>query len=156
MVQNSISCPCGNKTEYSKCCQPIHRDHSLAKTPEQLMRSRYSAFILNDVNHLRRTWMQNHCPDVISTGQGEVKWVHLQIEEAAATEKDTIGSVSFKATFISDSQAFTLYEKSTFRKVDNLWYYVQGEAKTKPQNIGKNSKCPCLSGRKFKRCCGRN
>ncbi|KAI3433644.1 hypothetical protein D9Q98_003453 [Chlorella vulgaris] len=38
------ACPCGSGAAYVDCCQPYH-DGTLPGTPEELMRSRYSAYV---------------------------------------------------------------------------------------------------------------
>src|SRR5947208_1479091 len=38
-------CPCHSKKKYKKCCGPAHGG-TPAPTPEALMRSRYSAYVL--------------------------------------------------------------------------------------------------------------
>ena len=51
-------CPCGGgprRLAYGACCAPLHRRERQATTAEQLMRSRYSAFALGEVEHLLRT-----------------------------------------------------------------------------------------------------
>ena len=47
-------CPCGGAS-YGSCCRPLHRQARAAATAEQLMRSRYSAFALAEIDHLLRT-----------------------------------------------------------------------------------------------------
>ena len=49
-------CPCGSALEYSSCCQPYLAGAQLAPDPSQLMRSRYSAFVMKDADYLIKTW----------------------------------------------------------------------------------------------------
>ena len=39
------TCPCSSGQTYNDCCAPFHRHESLPQTAEQLMRSRYSAYV---------------------------------------------------------------------------------------------------------------
>ncbi|HSG62441.1 MAG TPA: SEC-C metal-binding domain-containing protein, partial [Pseudomonadales bacterium] len=39
-------CPCGSNKPFAKCCDRFLSGAQHAKTPEQLMRSRFSAFFL--------------------------------------------------------------------------------------------------------------
>ncbi len=156
MKLQSTACPCCSDKEYADCCQPIHMDPSLADTPEQLMRSRYAAFVLNDTAHLFRTWAPTHRPSTVSSGDHEVKWLHLAIDEAPGTFTETgKGSVTFTATYLVGTLLYTLHEESQFIKINSRWYYLEGKAETTQLNIGRNSRCPCNSGKKFKRCCGK-
>ena len=43
------NCPCGRGL-YVECCQPLHLEQQYAQNAEQLMRSRYSAFALQQVD----------------------------------------------------------------------------------------------------------
>jgi len=48
-----VICPCNASRSYSECCGLIHKSIFNAKTAEQLMRSRYSAFVLDNMNYLK-------------------------------------------------------------------------------------------------------
>src|SRR4051812_39885875 len=54
-------CPCGSNERYSACCRPFHRGDE-PPDPVRLMRSRYSAFALGEVDYLLRTLDPDH-PD---------------------------------------------------------------------------------------------
>ena len=49
-------CPCGSNNTYPQCCEPAHLNHSSVETPEQLMRSRYSAHVLGLVDYVIATY----------------------------------------------------------------------------------------------------
>ncbi|WP_211230863.1 YchJ family protein [Chitinilyticum aquatile] len=53
------ACPCGSKLEYAVCCGPIIAG-APAPSAEALMRSRYAAFVLGELDHVERT----HAPEV--------------------------------------------------------------------------------------------
>jgi len=63
------------------------------------------------------------------------------------------GYVEFAARFQEQgSEAVQLvHERSRFLRVNERWYYIDG---VKPQS-GRNDSCPCGSGKKYKKCCGR-
>ena len=48
------NCPCG-QGQYAVCCQPLHLKQQTAQTAEQLMRSRYSAFALQQIDYILET-----------------------------------------------------------------------------------------------------
>lgn len=48
------TCPCG-KGSYAECCEPLHLGTTKALTAEQLMRSRYSAFALQQIDYIVQT-----------------------------------------------------------------------------------------------------
>src|SRR5678816_980837 len=58
----TVKCPCHSKKRYADCCGPLHKGTRPAATPEELMRSRYSAFALGEVDYLAKTLCKDH-PD---------------------------------------------------------------------------------------------
>ena len=58
-VTVSGSCPCGGMPRgatVADCCGPVVSGERQAATAEALMRSRYTAYVLGDGDHLFRTW----------------------------------------------------------------------------------------------------
>ena len=55
-------CPCGSSLVYGSCCGPLHWATTRAETAEQLMRSRYTAFVLGDVDYLIATHLDPEAP----------------------------------------------------------------------------------------------
>ncbi|MGN1324764.1 MAG: SEC-C metal-binding domain-containing protein, partial [Candidatus Spyradenecus sp.] len=56
---------------------------------------------------------------------------------------------------------FEHHERSLFKRVDGQWKFIDGEL-VKPKPIvneqprpGRNDPCPCGSGKKYKKCCGK-
>lgn len=54
-------CVCGSQQTFALCCEPFIKQRKVATTPEQLMRSRYSAYALGAVvnislRHGLRLW----------------------------------------------------------------------------------------------------
>jgi len=74
---------------------------------------------------------------------------------------DREGDVEFIVRYREKQVMQTLHERSKFVWKNNRWYYVDGETvRSKPlvrqsPRTGRNEPCPCGSGKKFKRCCGR-
>lgn len=169
-------CPCGTSKDYHQCCEPIHRDHSLATTPEQLMRSRYSAHVKGLVEFVIDTYHPS-CEAgkdraaIIESIESE--WSALEVIQSEASDNADEGFVTFKAYFIQDGQTYCLEERSRFIKHDQCWYYIDGtfphtstdqsstKAATDPRlnqtvknlKVGRNDPCLCGSGKKFKKCC---
>jgi SEC-C motif-containing protein len=55
MKQNSELCPCGSGKTYRDCCQLYHAQKGGAETAEDLMRSRYSAYVFGNEAYLLAT-----------------------------------------------------------------------------------------------------
>jgi len=138
-------CPCGSGKLFQTCCQNIIANDS-AKTAEQLMRSRYSAFVLGDAEYLLKTWHPDTRPKDFQLGKS--RWLGLIIRDAS---EDT---VSFMAAFHAGNKGMTLEETSRFVCLDGHWRYVNGDCSVKP--IKRNEACFCGSQKKYKLCCGKS
>lgn len=157
-------CPCGSGLAPEACCVRYHRGEK-PPTAEALMRARYSAYVLGEIDFV----LDTHAPesregvDRQATEQWSKssEWRGLQIvsTEGGGPTDDT-GVVEFIARFAAGGQEAAHHERSTFRKVDGAWCYVEGEmVKAKPikreeAKVGRNEPCPCGSGKKFKKCHG--
>jgi SEC-C motif-containing protein len=156
-------CPCGSGKPLAACCGPI-LDGAPAPTAEALMRSRYSAYVTGNIDHIVATHdapKQDEVDrDATKKWAEESEWLGLEI---VATEKggadDDEGMVEFRAKYKAQGNVITHHERSRFRKKDGRWLYVDG-VQVKPPPVravataGRNDPCPCGSGKKFKRCHG--
>lgn len=160
MTEKEI-CPCNSGAPYSTCCGPITAGTTIAVTVEALMRSRYTAYVVRDVDYLLKSWHSSTRPVTIDPATIP-EWYGLQIVRTdAGSENDDQGIVEFKATSLSGKEIWQLHEVSRFVKAEGQWLYVDGEIKgaTRPierkrQKVGRNEPCHCGSGEKFKKCCG--
>jgi SEC-C motif-containing protein len=158
-------CPCASGKPFAECCEPIIKGVRIADTAEALMRSRYSAYVKTEVDHVIKTTSpdQREGLDERATRAWSMhaKWHSLQI---VSTEKggpqDEDGTVEFIASYTEAGTFKTHHERGAFKKKDGQWYYVEGEmVKTKPvvretPKVGRNDPCPCGSGKKYKKCHG--
>jgi SEC-C motif-containing protein len=119
-------CPCGSGKAFEFCCQPYLQQRQNPATAETLMRSRYTAFVLNNENYLRYSWSAETCPEDIGL-HNKTQWLGLQIK---ATEQglahDDIGRVEFVARFKINGKAFRLHENSRFTRHEKRWVYRDG------------------------------
>lgn len=119
-------CPCGSPA-YDACCGPLHRGERRAATAEELMRSRYSGYALDDVDHVFRTWHPRTRPDDLSPAPGLV-WTGLEVlATEAGGPDDTDGVVEFRATYENPAGPGALHERSTFTRRAARWVYVDGD-----------------------------
>ncbi len=119
-------CPCGVGASYLACCAPLHLGQRAAETPEQLMRSRYSAFARGDAAYLLRTWAPETRPvDLGDLGRRE--WTGLDIHEHGLDGPDD-GFVRFTARYRQGDRKSALRERSRFRREAGAWVYVDGDA----------------------------
>lgn len=120
-----MNCPCQSGKTYNHCCRPWH-DGKAAPTAEQLMRSRYSAYVLNNGTYLHRTWHSQTRPNKKSLMQLEaIAWQGLQIlRTEQGLETDNQGIVEFIASFQVQEQLQQMQETSRFLRENGRWVYV--------------------------------
>ncbi|BHH82996.1 YchJ family protein [Desulforhopalus sp. 52FAK] len=150
----NVNCLCGSNKEYSNCCGKVHLDHKAAATAETLMRSRYTAFVLENSEHVLQSWIENKRPANLNFDDHPVTWVGLTINNTSGgTAEDSTGTVDFTSTYLENGKLCCLSEVSEFSKIDGLWYYVDGVCEVTKKKVERNRPCPCGSMKKFKRCC---
>ena len=142
-----MRCPCKSSLAYTECCKPLIERTKAPSTPLELMRSRYSAFVLGEVEYL--IYSDTHSSeadkeDLLAFSKG-VEWIGLTIIKA---DEDR---VEFKAYYNAGGKTELLHEKSRFVQVEGKWKYDTGELFH--SKIERNIPCPCSSGKKFKKCC---
>ena len=159
-------CPCGSGLAYAECCEPIITGTRPAATAESLMRSRYSAYEKGIIAYLGESLHPEHRADwdeaATRRWANKADWMGLQI---LATERggegDDEGEVEFIASYREDAVMKRHHEISRFSRHDGRWYYIDGRTPTaetrrhEAPKVGRNDPCPCGSGKKFKKCCGR-
>ena len=122
-------CPCGTNLDYENCCKIIHDDIHQAKTAEQLMRSRYSAFVKANGDYLMES---QHSSTRKPTTKHDtlrwamsVKWQGLKIiDKVRGEEGDDKGTVEFVASFMERFMNRKIHEDSVFVKENGHWVYL--------------------------------
>lgn len=109
-------CPCGTGRDYEACCGKYHNGHALPDTPEQLMRSRYSAFVL-----LKEGYLAETMTDPLGSLGHEIKWLGLEVKWA----KDK--QVEFIAKYRVGDVNGQLHEISNFEQRGGKWIYTTGK-----------------------------
>jgi SEC-C motif domain protein len=125
------ACPCGRTggfgqpLAYGRCCGPYLAGR-LAPDPEALMRSRYTAYVRGDADHLRRTWDPRTVPGDLDVDP-RPRWTGLEV--LGSSVAGTTGVVEFRAHHVlPDGTPGVLHERSRFtRGRDGAWRYVDGE-----------------------------
>ncbi|GAA3039227.1 YchJ family protein [Actinokineospora globicatena] len=122
----SERCPCGTGLPYDECCGRAHSG-TPAPTAEALMRSRYTAFTLGDVDYLTRTWHPDTRP-VDLTLDPDQRWTRLDIlSTEAGTPFHTAGTVEFRAHYTRGGHRDSLHERSRFTRENGKWLYLDGD-----------------------------
>jgi SEC-C motif domain protein len=144
-------CPCCSGKLYAACCAPLHQG-AAADSPEALMRSRFSAHALGNIAYILSSWA--------SAGRASVDrealahWLsNARFGQLIVRHADD-HSVEFECWYTQAGQLHHLHDLSLFCQEDGHWRYQQSRAPLLPPTpLGRNDRCPCGSGKKFKQCC---
>lgn len=153
-------CPCGSQKNYDDCCGEYLDKEQLPQTPEQLMRSRYTAYSQGKIDYIKNSMKGKALIGFNEQEAGKwaksVTWLNLEVIQSRMASVN-VGYVEFIARFSDQNQEKFIHELSEFHKIDDQWFYVSGEHKNGIKKIKKpvparNAPCPCGSGKKFKNC----
>jgi SEC-C motif-containing protein len=121
------ACPCGSGASFGRCCLPLHRGERQADTAEQLMRSRYSAYAVGNLDYVWQTWHPRTRPEAV-TPNDELRWIGLEIVDTVNGQPgDQNGEVEFRARYRHGERRGTLHERSLFAVRARRWFYVDGD-----------------------------
>lgn len=99
-----------------------------ALTAIDLMRSRYTAYVLGDIDHLRRSWAPSTVPGEVAFDP-EISWTGLSIVDSEAGQAfDQEGVVAFIARFVAADEPRELRERSDFVRHEGRWVYLDGSS----------------------------
>jgi SEC-C motif domain protein len=160
-------CPCGKGESLEACCGPFLEGKAQPATAEALMRARYTAYAIGNIDYI----FTSHDPDTVSGvdrnntelwSKGS-EWLGLEIlgtERGLETDND--GIVEFVARYKIKGVTLTHRERATFKRHGKRWVFVDGQeikgppVKNLEPRVGRNEPCPCGSGKKYKKCHGAN
>jgi len=154
---NQKMCPCGSKKPTKYCCAMYLSGKKKPETAEKLMRSRYTAFALGNINYLIATLHPDQRkPDdyqELTKNIQHTNWLGLTIINTHQGKKnDTRGIVEFEAIYQTNEPG-QLHERSRFIKIAGEWFYLDGDIL--PGIIPKSKQpCWCKSGKKYQQCHG--
>ena len=123
-------CPCGRADARGKplpfvaCCGVHLAGIRAAPDAESLMRSRYTAFVLEDADYLLATWHDSTRPPSLDFEPG-LKWLGLEVREHEPRDA-THAEVEFIARSRLAGRGQRLHERSRFVCEDGRWFYIDG------------------------------
>ena len=129
-IDTMTPCPCGNDAGYAACCGPLH-DGKPAESAEQLMRSRYSAYVLLREDYLLASWHADTRPASLrlAAQQPAPTWLGLDVRQHHVIDSDH-ATVEFVARYrLGGGRAQRQHETSRFVRVNDRWFYRDGEIK---------------------------
>lgn len=127
-MNRAPSCPCGSTARYEDCCGRYHAgpQHLQAPTAEALMRSRYSAFVLDLTDYLLASWHASTRPSRLEPNEPGLTWLGLDVRRHTVVDADH-ATVEFVARNKLAGRAQRLHELSRFVREDGVWLYVDGD-----------------------------
>ncbi len=122
-------CFCDSNKPFKDCCKRFLTGKDIAKTPKQLMRSRYTAYSIgNHGEYLLATWAPETSIDLTIASLSEKSHEWLKLEILDSNQNGDNGMVEFNAYYKDDDgHVNVLHEKSTFQRTNGRWYYLNGE-----------------------------
>ena len=129
----SAACPCGLETkpgqprQLADCCGRYLDDFAGRPAPDapSLMRSRYSAFVLERADYLLATWHARTRPARLSF-EPDARWLGLEVR-AHVSAGPAAAEVEFVARMRVAGKAVRLHERSRFVLEAGRWFYVDGD-----------------------------
>jgi SEC-C motif domain protein len=136
-----VECPCGGAAparrpnakapRFEACCGRFIDGGEKPANAMELMRSRYTAYVLGDTAYLRSTWAAESCPPDLDAADTTTRWLGLEIRRHTVID-GAREEVEFVARYKVDGRAHRLHEASRFRRNnEGDWIYIDGEIKNK-------------------------
>lgn len=127
MTSPPTDCPCGSGQPLAACCGRYHEGPlaGLAPTAEALMRSRYSAYVLDRLDYLLATWHPDTRPARLDPNEPGLRWLGLAVKRHVPIDADH-ATVEFVARSKWGGRAHRMHETSRFVREQGRWLYVDG------------------------------
>lgn len=125
------SCPCTSGSDYAACCGPFHKGTARPQTAEALMRSRYSAYALGEIEYLLKTipLLERKNFDMRAAKQWSMgsEWTGLDILSTKESNDGTKATIEFKAKFKIGEEEHIHAERAYFEKAQGRWFFLDGK-----------------------------
>lgn len=133
----ATACACGSTQTYAACCRPYHRGEAEPQTAVTLMRARFCAYAVGEVEYLWRTLDESH-PDrarsaaehaaQIRAARRTLRYVRLRVLDAAEVFGAGTAQVVFHAEIYEAGKERSFVEASSFRRAapQGRWGYASG------------------------------
>lgn len=127
------TCPCGKLSApkkplaFAACCARYLNDFANTPAPDaqSLMRSRYSAFVLNRSDYLLATWHASTRSADVALDDA-TKWLGLEVRRHTVIDADH-AQVEFVARYRLAGRGARIHELSRFVREAGRWYYLDGD-----------------------------
>jgi SEC-C motif-containing protein len=130
-------CPCGSARAFGDCCGPIIDGTRQADRAEAVMRSRYCAYVLANLDYLRTSWHPATRPPDLAP-DASMKWLGLKVVRSSS-DGDT-ALVEFVARYKVAGRGYRMHEISRFLRVKGRWLYLSGEHGATDRPLGSSGR----------------
>lgn len=119
-------CPCQKDTnlEYPHCCGLYIDQKQIPMNAEILMRSGYTAYVMENQEYLLQTWHPSTRP--MQLDFEPTKWIGLTVHSHTQSD-ETHAQVTFSARYKVNGKAFKMHECSSFIQEYGQWFYIDGD-----------------------------
>ena len=163
-------CPCGSGRPLDECCGPYLEGKAWPDDADTMVRSRFSAYCLGKFDLLVETthpaYREDLTAQMLEEQTRDVHWLRLDMgpcekDQPEGENGELFDTAEFYAYYELEGSVRQIGERSFFQRKDGKLYYVDGVARRpkayrRPEpKVGRNDPCPCGSGKKYKKCCGR-
>lgn len=127
-MENLTKCPCQSNKLYIECCERYHLNKKTPQTAEQLMRSRYSAYTLVNIDYIVETTLPSQQKKLDKQAMQDwaksTNWKGLKVIARNPHFAKNRATVKFIAYFETDKGVMEHHELSLFIFKENRWYFV--------------------------------
>lgn len=126
-----MACLCGRTQEFELCCAPYLKKEKSPQSAEDLMRARFCAFCVKDIDYVMNTTdpMTRRLFDRRANEEWAANAQFLKLEILKAEEKPQAATVEFKAFFkiLGSEEVRVHHEISRFKRHFGQWYFSDGK-----------------------------
>lgn len=124
-------CPCNSDKAYSACCGLYIGTKEHAPNPEAMMRSRYTAYVIGDIDHLMKTipLLQRKAFDqrAALAWSKAAEWLGLDVKGSKEFEQGKKARVEFIAKYKIEGEEQIHHEIALFEKTQNRWFFIDSK-----------------------------
>lgn len=123
MLPRAKPCPCTSGKTYGSCCHPFHKGDAEPQDGQTLVRARYSAFALGEIEFLWRT-LHPHHPDrekgreqvlaVLRIASSAYRYMGLTFLDQAPEDADGVSRVLYVARIFQRGKSVSFVELAQF------------------------------------------
>jgi SEC-C motif-containing protein len=126
-------CPCGSGKKYKQCCEVYHKG-KIATDAVFVMRARYSAFAVGNVDYILSTTHPQHEDSLKEEAVRREEIKHFsrittfrKLEILKEERGEPLSYVTFRVFLEQEGKPLSFTEKSTFEKINGRWLYLRAD-----------------------------